>query len=122
MLAAWSPSAPFSDQPDVTATALERELTMSMKDAYQQKLKARLEEWRAEMDKMRAKAEQAEADAKIEYEAQLRELEERRQEAEAKLEELRQSGDAAWEDMKYGLESAWDSLEQAMRRARERFQ
>lgn len=40
---------------------------MSEKDAYVEKMKAKLDEWNAEIDKLQAKAKQAEADAEIQY-------------------------------------------------------
>jgi len=94
---------------------------MSMKDAYIQKLEARMREWQADMDKMRAKADQAEADARADYEKQIKELQTRQEEAQQKLEELRQAGDDAWHDLKAGIESAWDTMGEAMRSAMSRF-
>ncbi len=40
---------------------------MSDKKAYEEKQRAKLAEWRAEIDKLKAKAEQANAEMKIEY-------------------------------------------------------
>ena len=40
---------------------------MSMKDAYQKKIEAQMAEWKSEIDKMKAKADKADADAKIAY-------------------------------------------------------
>ena len=36
---------------------------MGMKEAYQQKLEAQLDEWTADINKMKAKADKADADA-----------------------------------------------------------
>ena len=94
---------------------------MSMKQAYQEKLQARLDEWSAEIEKLEAKVSEAQADSKIEYEKQLRELREHRDAAETKLKELRDAGDDAWQDMKAGLDNAWDSLSGAFSKAAERF-
>jgi len=44
---------------------------MSLKDAYVQKLQAKSDEWHAEIDKLKAKADSAKADAKIEYYKQI---------------------------------------------------
>ncbi|MGJ7457802.1 hypothetical protein ACR80S_01110 [Halomonas sp. MA07-2] len=41
---------------------------MSNREAYEQKLKAKLDEWLADIDKVRAKARGAKADARIERE------------------------------------------------------
>lgn len=73
---------------------------MSMKKAYEEKLQAQLDEWNAEIEKLKAKADKAEADAKIEYYEQIEKLREQQQEAQAKLNELRRAGEDAWEDLK----------------------
>ena len=43
---------------------------MENKDAYIQKLSARLDEWNAEIDKLRAKADKAESNRKFAAETQ----------------------------------------------------
>ena len=40
---------------------------MINKEAYIQKLHAKIDEWNADIDTLKAKADQVEADAKIEY-------------------------------------------------------
>jgi len=47
---------------------------MSMKQAYVEKVQARLNEWDAEIEKLKARAEEAEADAKITYYQQIEAL------------------------------------------------
>ena len=94
---------------------------MSMKQAYVEKIQASLNDWDAEIEKLKARADEAKADAKIKYYQQHEKLREEQREAQAKLDELRASGDDAWEDMKAGVESAWDSLEKAAKDATSRF-
>jgi chromosome segregation ATPase len=91
------------------------------RDAYVQKLKARMDEWNAEIDKIEAKADQAEAESRIEYQKQLENLRARRKEVEDKMAELQQAGDGAWEDLKAGIESARDALGNALKSAASRF-
>src|SRR6056297_2046857 len=91
------------------------------KDAYRQKLEARLDQWRAEIDKLQAKAAEAGADARVEYEKQVDELREKQDEAREKLKELDNASDDAWQDIKEGVEKAWESLGDAVKSARERF-
>lgn len=98
-----------------------REKAMSMRDAYEQKLQAQLDEWAAEIKKLKARADQAEADAQIEYHRQIDRLKQEQQRAEAKLEELRHAGEGAWEDLKVGVEKAWQDLGEAVRAAASRF-
>lgn len=94
---------------------------MSMKQAYVKKVQARLNEWDVDIEKLKARAEEAEADAKITFHQQIGALREEQREAQAKLDELRASGDDAWEDMKAGVQNAWDSLEKAAKDAMSRF-
>jgi chromosome segregation ATPase len=94
---------------------------VTMKDAYEKKMQAQLDEWDADITKLKAQADKAKADAQLEYFKQIEELRERQQRAQEKLTEIRQASDTAWEDMKAGAENAWDSLADAMRAARSRF-
>ncbi|MCE2594391.1 coiled coil domain-containing protein [Motilimonas cestriensis] len=94
---------------------------MSMKEAYQKKLQAQLDEWSAEIDKLKAKADHAEGDAQLEYYKEIEELRSMQETATKKLTELKDAGDDAWEDLKAGIDSAWDSLSNAMKSAGSRF-
>ena len=79
---------------------------MSMKEAYEKKLEAQLNEWSAQIDKLKAQAELAEADAQIQYQKQVKELRAMQDEAEQKLRELQKSSDTAWQDLKAGMDNA----------------
>jgi len=94
---------------------------MSMKEAYEQKLQAQLDEWGAEIDKLKAKAESAEADAQLEHYKRIEELRSMQESAANKIAELKDAGDDAWEDLKAGIDSAWDSLGNALKSAASRF-
>jgi multidrug resistance efflux pump len=94
---------------------------MSMKEAYEKKLQAQLDEWGAEIDKLKAKADKAEADAQLEYYKQIEDLRSMQQAANEKLAGLKEASDNAWEDLKAGIDSAWDSLGNALKLAASRF-
>jgi len=94
---------------------------MSMKEAYEKKLQSQLDEWNAEIDKLKAKADSAEADAQLEYYKQIEELRSMQDAAGKKLDELKEAGDDAWEDLKAGIDSAWDSLSSSVKSAVSRF-
>lgn len=94
---------------------------MSMKETYEQKLKAQLDEWGAEIDKLKAKADGEEADIQLEYYKKIEELRTMQASATNKLSELKDAGDDAWEDLKAGIDSAWDSLGNAVKSAASRF-
>jgi dGTP triphosphohydrolase len=97
------------------------EKTMSKKEAYEKKIEAQLKEWKTDIDKMKAKAEKADAEAKLEYYKQIEELRTRQEAAQKKLTELKGTGEEAWEDLKVGIELAWTSLGEAVKSARSRF-
>jgi uncharacterized coiled-coil DUF342 family protein len=86
---------------------------MNMKEVYQKKLQAQLDQWSAEIDKLKAKADNAEADVQIEYYKQIEELRTMQKSANSKLTELKASSDDAWEELKAGMDSAWNSLKSA---------
>lgn len=92
------------------------------RDAYVQKLKAKLDEWNAEIDLLAAKADQAEADAKIAYQERLEDLRAKRADVEGKINDLQQAGEGAWEDLKQGLENSWDILKTSFSRAKSGFE
>lgn len=94
---------------------------MSMKEAYEKKLQSQLNEWSAEIDKLKAKADSAEADAQLEYYKQIEELRSMQEAAGKKLDELKEASDDAWEDLKAGIDSAWDSLSSSIQSAISRF-
>lgn len=94
---------------------------MSERDIYIEKAKARLDQWNADIAKMQAKVEEAQADAKIDYRKQLEDMRKQRDEAEVRLKELRAAGDDAWSDMKAGFDSAWKNLSDAFEQAAGRF-
>jgi predicted nucleic acid-binding Zn-ribbon protein len=97
-------------------------MTMTVeRDAYVEKLKGKLNEWNAEIDRLKAKAEQAEAESKIRYSRQLNDLKEKRRELESKIAELQKSGESAWENLKEGVEKAWESLKEGLAKAKSQF-
>jgi len=94
---------------------------MSKRDAFIQKLHAKIDEWNADIDKLAAKTQQAEADARIEYQEQIDALKHQRQEVENQLADLKQSGEGAWEDLRAGLDLAFESMNEAVKSAMSQF-
>lgn len=92
-----------------------------MKEAYEKKLQAQLDEWSADIDKLKAKADSAEANAQLEYYKQIEELRSMQDAAVDKLIELKDASDDSWEDLKAGIESAWDSLGNVLNSVASRF-
>lgn len=94
---------------------------MGERDAYIEKMKAKIDEWSADIDKFEAKARGAKADVKIKYEEQLAAMRGEREKARAKLRELQDASEDAWERLRQGAESAWTSMAKAFKDAAERF-
>jgi alpha-beta hydrolase superfamily lysophospholipase len=94
---------------------------MSMKEAYQKKLQAQSDQWSTDIDKLKAKADKAKADAQLEYYKEIEQLRTMQVAANSKLVELKDASDDAWEDLKAGMDSAWDSINNALKSASSRF-
>lgn len=94
---------------------------MSMKETYQQKLQAQLDEWNAEIEKLKAKSDKAEADIKLEYYEEIEDLRVRQEAAREKLTTLKNASDDAWQDLKAGIDDAWHTLGEAVQKAVARF-
>ncbi len=94
---------------------------METKEAYKEKIEAQLREWGAKIEELRSKADQAKADAKIEYMKQVEELRKKRELAQGKLEELRSASDEAWDAIKVGVEKASADLKSAIDSAISKF-
>jgi hypothetical protein len=92
------------------------------RDAYVGKLKAQLDEWNTDIDKLAAKAALAEAKARIEYQNQLDDLRAKRDDVRDKLLAVQQAGEGAWEDLKEGLENSWEILKMSFNKAKTEFE
>ena len=94
---------------------------MTEKEAYEKKQQARLDEWTAEIDKLKAKAKQADADARLKIEEDLKQAEAIKGNIEDRLTKLRSSAGDAWKDIRGGVEAAASSLTSSLRSAAGRF-
>lgn len=94
---------------------------MSKKEAYLQKLRAQLDEWDAEIQKLKASAQKATAELHIDYKEDIEKMRAKREIARKKLEELTHAGDEAWEDLKEGIEKAWKDLGDSIKSGVSRF-
>ena len=94
---------------------------MTEKEAYEKKQQARLDEWTAEIDKLKAKAKQADADARLKIEEDLKKAEAIKGNIEDRLTKLKSSAGDAWEDIRDGVDAAANSLTSSLRSAAARF-
>lgn len=91
------------------------------RDEYVTKMKAQLDIWSAEVERLEAKARAAKADMKITYERRVAELREKRQDVERRLREIREAGEGAWEAVRQGAEDAGNALKAALEKAKTEF-
>lgn len=94
---------------------------MNEKELYQQKKQAQLDEWKAELGKLKAKASGASADTQLGLNKQIKVLEGKLEEGNTKLAEISDASEDAWESIKKGGESAWDSMKSAFNDAAAKF-
>jgi hypothetical protein len=91
------------------------------RDAYVEKLKGNIARWNGEIDEFQAKADQAKADAQVDFQKQIVEIKAKREALEGKMADLQNAADEAWEDVKSGVDVARQILGQAVQAAKSRF-
>ncbi|NMM42846.1 coiled coil domain-containing protein [Rhodospirillaceae bacterium KN72] len=94
---------------------------MSIQNAYADKMNAQIRKAEAEVDRLKAKADEADADARLTYHKHIAEIQEHRDYLQARVDELNAASSEAWEDVKAGAESAWNTLRDSVDRASSRF-
>lgn len=100
---------------------LDKEAEMSERDVYVEKMKAKLDEWNADLDRLEARTKAAQAEARSRYEQQIADLKAARDAAQQRLNELQHASGDAWLTLRQGTEDAWHTMVQAFRDAAERF-
>lgn len=94
---------------------------MKKREAYRQKIEAKLDEWKAEIDRLKAKARQKQVDVETEYKEELNTLREKREELKRKLDKLEDASEDAWEDIKEGIEKSRKEMKTAFDKALKKF-
>ncbi len=92
---------------------------MDEQEIYQQKHEAQMDEWEAELEKLKARASRASADAQLELSQRIGQLEEQLEEGKKALSDLADTGDDPWESTKERVDQAWTSLKAGFEQARE---
>ena len=94
---------------------------MTDKEAYLQKMRAKLDEWDADINALQAKFSGASADAQIELNKQIDNLRSERNDMKQKYEDLKSASEEAWEDVRDGIEAAWGRVADSFKHAVNRF-
>jgi hypothetical protein len=87
---------------------------MESREAYKQKYEAQLKEWGAKIAALKANAEKAQAQAKIDFAAHLNALHKASEGAKAKLEDVVHATGDKWQELKVDADKAWHEVEQAL--------
>lgn len=83
---------------------------MSKRKLYEDQVREKLKELEAEVDKLKAKIENTEAELLPEHHSKIEALHALQEETKAKFSELLESGDEAWEGLQGGVEKYWRAL------------
>jgi hypothetical protein len=94
---------------------------MSVREAYQDKLQAQLDEWSADIKKLKAEGRKSQADAQLEYYKEIEVLRARKVAASAKLVELKAASDDVYKDMIGNMDNMRESIDRAMKSALAKF-
>ncbi|QIR77050.1 coiled coil domain-containing protein [Sulfurospirillum diekertiae] len=94
---------------------------MSDKKLYEQKIQAEFDTCKAQVDKFKAEASGASANAQIEMHKQIKQLEEKMSEGKTKLQELADASEEKFDEMKKGVESIWQSTKSTLHHASKHF-
>ena len=90
------------------------------KETYQQKIQEQLDEWRADIDRLREKAKNASAETKLKYQENIDKLELKMDEGKSKLKDLKESSAEAWDAVKDGADSIWDTMKATFAEVKDR--
>lgn len=90
---------------------------LEQKNLYEARVKAELDKLNAQIDELKAKAAQAEADTRLKYQDQVEALSTKQAAVQTKLQEVQAAAGSAWEDMKSGLDAAWQDLQSSFDQA-----
>jgi len=94
---------------------------MSKRDEYVGKLKAQLDQWNTEVAKWEAKAQKAQAGARVVYETQLKEVRRQRDQALEQMKRVQAATGDAWVDLVRGADEAWAKMRESLEKARSHF-
>lgn len=91
------------------------------RDEYVQNFKARLDRWNGEAAKLEARAREAQASVKAEYEKQLAQFRTRRDHALQEMQRIQAASVDAWRELARGADAALKSMQEAFEKARASF-
>jgi hypothetical protein len=94
---------------------------MEKRDEYVEKMKAQLDQWNGEIAKWEAKASEAQAGARVEFDKRLEAVRQQREQALYQMRLMQSAAGDAWMDMVRGTDQAWASMREAFEKASSHF-
>jgi len=88
---------------------------MSLRETYEKKMQARLDELKTEVAELKEKAGQAETNLELEYYTLIDELHLKLDAANQHFHLLKQASDEKWDEFKSEFELIWDSLHELIK-------
>ena len=88
---------------------------MSIREVFETKKQAQLDEWKSRLEAFRQKADMEETNLQLEYYTLIDEVKLGLDDAHKKLELLKQESDETWDKFKAEVETTWDSLDELIR-------
>lgn len=95
---------------------------MGKREEYLKNIKAQLDEWKADIDKLEARLKKTTSEVRIELKERIKDLRNQRDVVKQKLNEYQKSSIDAGGDIKEGLENAWKNLKESIEKAKSRYQ
>lgn len=89
---------------------------MDNREAFTQKLNAKLEEYKAEFDKLKAQTKGAYAQGQIEGSEEGKTIKAKIEKAKLRLKEFEDSKEEKWEVLKDDMERIWDDLRNSLKK------
>lgn len=111
-----NPRKPIKEEPEAPP-----DLEELLAEAKSGKWEDQLKEWGIDLEKLKARAEKAGGDARVEFDRQAQTLRPMMSQAQAKLVELRKAGGEASVEMLKGVDSAFTELKKAFASAAAKF-
>ncbi len=90
---------------------------MSKNAEYATMMEKQMKKWDADVDALAAKGEQAGAEARAAYKAQVKQLRAGRDAAQKQFQEFRAASEAVGEKMQARMQEAWDAMQKALEKA-----
>jgi TolA-binding protein len=132
LLSCTRSGTPATPRGTVTAEDVRREareagqaalaLAQQKKQEYQKQIEDELSDLDRQIEKLKAQANEAQAEARAKLQAEIAGLEQKKAAARKELDRVKAASAEAWEDMKEGVNAAMENLRKAYQQARTRFE